>query len=136
MQYIQNRQFSENAYEVYRVYLGLGTVAARQARASDATNYLQKALEYNPRGDGAYAQLGGVLLMWGHNSGEAIALLQKAIRLSAVNELARDYLGVALVNQGHYEEGIKYFREALQLNPELKSAKQHLELALQGENQR
>ena len=96
----------------------------------EASAYLQKALEIYPQGDGAYTQLGGVLLTWGSDYKGAMSLLEKAIQLSAVNELARDYMGVALLNQGQYEQAIQYFREALQINPGLESARQHLEIAL------
>ena len=88
----------------------------------------------HPQGDGAYTQLGGVLITWGQRYGDAMVLLEKAIQLSAVNEFARDYMGVALVNQGKYEQAIKYFREALEINPDLESAKQHLQVALQAKN--
>jgi tetratricopeptide (TPR) repeat protein len=40
-------------------------------------------------------------------------------------------MGVALVNQGHVEKAITYFRQALEINPDLESAKQHLQFALQ-----
>jgi tetratricopeptide (TPR) repeat protein len=101
---------------------------------AEAVAYLQKALEVYPEGDGAYAQLGGVLITWGQNYKDAMALLDKAIQLSAVNEFARDYMGVALLNQGQYDQAIKYFQEALRINPDLQSAKQHLELALHAKN--
>ena len=91
-------------------------------------------MEIYPQGDGAYTQLGGVLITWGQRYGDAMVLLEKAIQLSAVNEFARDYMGVALVNQGKYEQAIKYFREALEINPDLESAKQHLQVALQAKN--
>jgi len=141
LEYFQNAlkrtsdtRFLQSSYESYRIYLGLGTVAARQAKPAEAVEYLQKAMEIYPQGDGAYTQLGGVLITWGQRYGDAMVLLEKAIQLSAVNEFARDYMGVALVNQGKYEQAIKYFREALEINPDLESAKQHLQVALQAKN--
>jgi tetratricopeptide (TPR) repeat protein len=38
-------------------------------------------------------------------------------------------MGVALMNQGEVERAIQYFRQALEINPELESAKQHLDVA-------
>ena len=130
----EDARFAQSPYESYRIYLGLGTAAARQSMPAEAVAYLQKALEVYPEGDGAYAQLGGVLITWGQNYKDAMALLDKAIQLSAVNEFARDYMGVAFLNQGQYDQAIKYFQEALQINPDLQSAKQHLELALHAKN--
>jgi len=134
LQHVEDPRFAQNPYESYRIYLGLGTAAARQSMPVEASAYLQKALEFYPQGDGAYAQLGGVLLTWGSDYKGAMSLLEKAIQLSAVNELARDYMGVALLNQGQYEQAIKYFQEALQINPDLASAKEHLRLALQAKD--
>jgi tetratricopeptide (TPR) repeat protein len=129
--FLDDPRFASIPYESYRVYLGLGIAEARESKVVEAVDHLQKALDIYPEGDGAYATLGGVLVSQGQDYPGAMALLEKAMQLSAVNELARDYMGVALVNQGQYEQAVKYFREALQINPDLESAKQHLEIALQ-----
>jgi Tfp pilus assembly protein PilF len=60
----------------------------------------------------------------------ATALLETAMKLNPLNDLARDYMGVALMNQGQTDRASQYFREALVINPGLESAKQHLEVAL------
>jgi protein O-mannosyl-transferase len=120
----------QNQGEDYRIYHGLGLVAALQSRPDDAVKFLEKALEIDPQGDAAYTTLGGVLVNQGRDPGRGTALLEKAIRLNPVNDLARDYMGVALLNQGRVEEAVQYFRQALEINPDLASAQQHLEIAL------
>jgi Tfp pilus assembly protein PilF len=130
LQHTTDSRFVQVDYEKYRIYLQLGTVAAREKKPTDAKAYLKRALEIYDAGDGAYTQLGGVLINEDHDYDNAVVLLEKAIRLSATNELARDYMGVALFNKGQHEQAVKYFREALQINPDYLEAKQHLEVAL------
>jgi tetratricopeptide (TPR) repeat protein len=133
LQHVNDRRFLQDPYESYRIYHGLGLTAARQGKPADAVTHLQKALEINPLGDAAYATLGAVFVNQGWDTPGAVALLEKAIKLNPTNDLAKDYLGVALMNQGKVEPAIQYFRGALEINPDLKSAKQHLELALQAQ---
>jgi tetratricopeptide (TPR) repeat protein len=130
LQHIADSRFIQSSYESYRIYHGLGLAAARQSKPAEAVAHLQKALEIYPQGDGAYTTLGGVFVSQGWNHADAMTLLEKAIKLNPVNDLARDYMGVALMNQGQVEPAIRYFREALEINPELESARQHLEVAL------
>ena len=49
--------------------------------------------------------------------------------MGPVNEVARDYLGIALLNTGRYAEVIPYFRESLAINPNYADAQLHLEIA-------
>jgi Tfp pilus assembly protein PilF len=130
MQYLDDPRFIYDSYESYRIYHGLGLAAARQAKPAEAVAYLKKALEIYPQGDAAYTTLGGVFVSQGWDYSGAVALLDKAIKLNPVNDLAKDYMGVVLMNQGQVEPAIQYFREALQINPDLESAKQHLEVAM------
>jgi tetratricopeptide (TPR) repeat protein len=57
--------------------------------------------------------------------------MNKALEINPKSELNRDYLGVALLNQGEYQQAIASFREALRINPDYQPAKQHLDFALQ-----
>jgi tetratricopeptide (TPR) repeat protein len=130
LQHIDDPRFIQSSYESYRIYHGLGLAAARLNKAEEAVQHLRKALEFYPQGDGAYTTLGGVYVSQNWDHTEAVQLLEKAINLNPVNDLARDYLGVALVNKGQIEPAIRYFREALEINPGLQSAKEHLDVAL------
>lgn len=128
---LKDERFIQTPYESYRIYHGLGLAAARESKPASAVPYLQKAIDLYPLGDAAYTTLGGVLVNTGQDYGRAMALLEKAIQLNPTNDLARDYMGVALINQGHIDKAITYFRQALEINPDLESAKQHLQFALQ-----
>ena len=136
LEHMDDRRFFRASDDVYRTYLGLGTIAFQEMKPMEAVDYLQMALEINPQGHEAYTQLGGVLINFGANYRDAAGFLEKAVKLSAVNEVARYYLGVALFNLGRPDDAIQYFREALQLNPELEAAKQYLDLALKSKGAR
>jgi tetratricopeptide (TPR) repeat protein len=130
LQHVDDPRFIQSSYESYRIYHGLGLAAARLGKADEAVRHLRKAIEIYPQGDGAYTTLGGVYVSQNWDHSEAMQLLEKAINLNPVNDLARDYIGVALVNKGQIEPAIRYFREALEINPGLASAKEHLDVAL------
>ena len=59
----------------------------------------------------------------------AIENFAKAIELGPLNEVARDYLGIAMLNQGNYKDAIPYFQEALKINPNYEDARAHLAIA-------
>jgi Tfp pilus assembly protein PilF len=130
LKHVDDPRFVRSSYEEYRAYHGLGLAAARQSRPVEAVTFLQKALKIYPQGDAAYTTLGGVFVNQGWDYAGALTLLDKAVKLNPVNDLARDYMGVALMNHGEVDRAIQYFHEALQINPDLESAKQHLDLAL------
>jgi Tfp pilus assembly protein PilF len=127
-------RFIQEVYERYRTDLGFGVIAARESRIADAKKLLYQALEYEPKGDGAYATLAAVFMNHDHDYAKAVDLLRKAIEISPKSELNWDYMGVALLNQGLHERAISAFREALRINPNFEPAKQHLQIALQKMN--
>ncbi len=116
-------------YEEYRALIGLGALAARTQEYSDARRLLTRALEVNPAGDWAYLYLGGVQLEADGNYEGAIDNFEKAIELGPLNEVARDYMGIALLNSGRYADAIPYFQESLEINPNYADARLHLEIA-------
>jgi tetratricopeptide (TPR) repeat protein len=65
------------------------------------------------------------------NIEQAMELFKKAIDLGPVNEVARDYMGIALFNMKRNEEAARYFKEALSINPMYKDAQVHLDMATQ-----
>src|SRR4030095_14525518 len=62
LQRMQDGRFTQTPYETYRIYHGLGLVAARQGKPAEAITRLEKAIEAYPQGDAAYTTLGGVLV--------------------------------------------------------------------------
>jgi len=114
--------------EKYRAQVGLGALAARHQQYAEAKDHLNEALKINPRGDWAYLYLGGVVMEGEGNYELAMQLFRKAIELGPVNEVARDYMGVALFNMKRYKEAVPYFQEALKINPTYKDAQAHLDM--------
>jgi tetratricopeptide (TPR) repeat protein len=131
LQSLDNPVYMQAAEEKYRAYVGLGAVAARVQQYPEAKEYLVKALEIKPRGDWAYLYLGGVIMEGDGDYPAAIQNFQKAIDLGPTNEVARDYMGIALFNLKRYPEAVRYFNEALAINPTYKDAESHLAMARQ-----
>jgi tetratricopeptide (TPR) repeat protein len=79
--------------------------------------------------------MGGISLEADNDIPKAIEQFQTAIRLGPVNELARDYLGIAYFNQGRFEEAKAEFEAALKINSTSRDARAHLEMAKQALSQ-
>jgi len=132
VEYMKSDRYVRFPYEMYRAHVGLGALAARAGRYAEATEHFQEAIEINPNGDWGYLYLGGVFMEADGDYNKAIANFQKAIDLGPLNEVARDYLGVAMLNQKNYKEAIRYFEEALKINPNYEDARSHLAIAFRG----
>jgi protein O-mannosyl-transferase len=128
LRYLASRTYLQADNERYRAEVGLGALAARRQQYSEAKQHLNEALKINPRGDWAYLYLGGVVMEGDGNMEQAMELFRKAIDLGPVNEVARDYMGVALFNMKRYKEAVPYFQEALKINPTYKDAQTHLDM--------
>ena len=57
----------------------------------------------------AYATLGALMINVDRDYGRAVPLLEKAVKLNATSELARDYLGVVFFNQRQYDQAENTF---------------------------
>jgi tetratricopeptide (TPR) repeat protein len=116
-------------YEKYRAHVGLGALEARARRFQEARQHFQEALAIHPQGDWAYLYMGGVYLEADGDYARAMEHFRKAMELGPLNEVARDYMGIALLNQGNHREAIRYFQEALAINPNYQEARGHMETA-------
>jgi tetratricopeptide (TPR) repeat protein len=128
-QYMQSDTYVRYPYELYRAYIGLGAIEARAGRYTEAREHFKKAIEVNPNGDWGYLYLGGVFMEADRDYTQAVTNFQKAIQLGPLNEVARDYMGIAMLNQKKNAEAIQYFEEALKINPNYEDARQHLNIA-------
>ena len=129
IRYMDGGRYVVFPYELYRAQVGLGAIAARAGSYGDAREHLQKAIEINPRGDWGYLYLGGIFMEADNDYPKAIENFKKAIELGPLNEVARDYLGIAMLNQKNYREAIRYFEEAININPTYEDARNHLAVA-------
>ena len=131
IKYMESDRYVRDPYELYRAYVGLGAIEARAGRYAEAREDFKKAIGVNPNGDWGYLYLGGIFMEAEGDYPKAIENFRKAIELGPLNEVARDYLGVAMLNQKNYAEAIGYFEEALKINPNYEDARNHLAIASQ-----
>jgi Flp pilus assembly protein TadD len=115
--------------EYYRVHVGLGAILARAKRYPEAREHLEYAHKLVPNNDWPYLYLGGISMEADNDLPKAIEQFQTAIRLGPLNEVARDYLGIAYFNQGRFAEAKAAFEEAMKINPTNKEVHAHLEMA-------
>jgi tetratricopeptide (TPR) repeat protein len=121
--------------DYYRIHIGLGAILARARRYPEAREHLETARKLFPEGEWSYLYMGGISLEADNDIPKAIEQFQTAIRLGPVNELARDYLGIAYFNQGRFEEAKAEFEAALKINSTSRDARAHLEMAKQALSQ-
>jgi tetratricopeptide (TPR) repeat protein len=129
LQYIETGQYVYVPADRYRAEVGLGAIAARTGAWDEARHHLEKAIEINPTGEWGYLYLGGVFMQATGDYANAIENFKKAIELGPLNEVARDYMGIAMLNQSDYKDAIAYFEEALKINPTYQDARNHLAIA-------
>lgn len=128
-------KYTFQAYETYRAFVGLGAIEARKQNYPQARAHLEKARAAHPQGEWPYLYLGGIAMEADNNIPQAIEYLNKAIQLGPVNEVARDYMGIALFNAGRIPEAMAQFQEALRIDPTYLPAQQHVELVQQRQRQ-
>jgi tetratricopeptide (TPR) repeat protein len=129
LQYMDAARFVYVPADRYRAEVGLGAIAARMRAWDEAKRHLEKAIEINPGGEWGYLYLGGVFMQANGDYAGAIVNFKKAIELGPLNEVARDYMGIAMLNQNDYKDAVAYFQEALKINPNYQDARDHLEVA-------
>ena len=129
VRYMDSDRYARFPHELYRAEVGLGAIAARAGKYAEARQHFERAIQINPAGDWSYLYLGGVFMEETGDYTRAIENFTKAIKLGPLNEVARDYLGIAMLNQGNYKDAIRYFQEALKINPNYEDARSHLAIA-------
>jgi tetratricopeptide (TPR) repeat protein len=104
--------------KLYKAHYRTGVVLQAQDKLREADAEYRKAIEANPRFVPPYLKLGDMYLDNDYDK-EAAQVFQNAILASDTEGEAHQGLGEALQKQKQYEEAIKEFTKAVQLNPEL-----------------
>jgi len=126
---LEGDRYAYSEADRYRAEIGIGALDARARKFTNARKHFEQAREINPKGEWSYLYLGGLILEAESDYPKAIELFREAIRLGPLNEVARDYLGIALFNQGKFQEAADSFRQALTINPKYELARTHLDMA-------
>ena len=112
----------------------LGAALMVLDRSEEALPHLQHAVQIRPWDTAGHLNLAGVLTLTGH-SRDAITEYETAIPGAAdpkVKAVACETLGRLYGETGNYQKALKFYRQALQINPEQDSAKEglaHVELS-------
>ncbi len=131
LELLNSRKYAQLPDDYYRAHIGLGAVLARAKQYGPAREHLEVAQKMAPNGEWPHLYLGGISMEADNDIPKAIEQFQTAIRLGPINEVARDYLGVAYFNQGRMQEAKAAFEEALKINPTFTDARNHLALVEQ-----
>ncbi len=109
---------------------GLLTVAATLLERGDldgAEKVLRRAIELDPRGAGAYVNLGSVELGRGHDA-EAARWYRRALALDANHADAWFNLGLVLSREGEHLEAARAYENVLKIDPGRSDARVNLAL--------
>ena len=101
---------------VTKQFLNAGNKSYKRGDVSKATNYYEKALEFDPEFYLAYFQL-GVLQKKQGQSKKAIESLKKVIKINPDHDKTWFTLGTAYEADGNNEEAIEHYKTAIDINP-------------------
>jgi tetratricopeptide (TPR) repeat protein len=106
-----------------RILHDLGMVLMHQKKLDEAIKYLSAALQLMPNGlDKQYSAVNmhynlGRALLYKANSKEAMVHLSKTVNLAPNHAQAHYWLALALADQGKFDQTLKHYSKAIQLNP-------------------
>ena len=103
-------------------YASLGLMRSLQGDVRAAESALSRAIALDPNNAKAHHWYGDLLIYGLGDPGAAIPMLQKARRLDPLSPVITVTLGEAYSTSGNLAEGLRYFREALEIDPEFISA--------------
>jgi TolB-like protein/Tfp pilus assembly protein PilF len=103
-------------------YASLGLMRSLQGNVRGAESALTRAIALDPNNAKAHHWYGDILIYGLGDPGAAIPMLQKARRLDPLSPVITVTLGEAYSTSGNLAEGLRYFREALDIDPEFISA--------------
>jgi len=114
------------------IYYNLGVVLIEQGRHGQALAYLNKALEFDP--DHSQALLNSAMLIQESGSSQlrqlAVDRLNKIVEKGQVNERVYFNLGMLSMDGGNLETSEYWFRKAIELKNDFRSALFNIALLL------
>ena len=110
----QERERREHGFPEIAIH-GKGVELMRQARYSEAIDYLRRALDLNPLYYNVYGNLGACYLYQG-NLDSALVLLKIADGVNPYNASIINNIGTAYLRKGEFEHAEKYFLKSLHID--------------------
>ena len=114
--YSEHAKARKGLDNVTKQFLNAGNKAYKRGDLSKATDYYEKALEFDPNFYLAYFQL-GVLQKKQGKSKIAITTLKKVIKIKPDHDKTWFTLGTAYETDGLSEQAIEHYSKAIELNP-------------------
>jgi TolB-like protein/Tfp pilus assembly protein PilF len=99
-------------------YASLGLMRSLQGDVRAAESALSRAIALDPNNAKAHHWYGDILIYGLGDPGAAIPMLQKARRLDPLSPVITVTLGEAYSTGGNLAEGLRFFRKALDIDPE------------------
>jgi TolB-like protein/Tfp pilus assembly protein PilF len=103
-------------------YASLGLMRSLQGDVRAAESALSRAIALDPNNAKAHHWYGDLLIYGLGDPGAAIPMLQKARRLDPLSSVITVTLGEAYSTSGNLAEGLRFFRKALDIDPDFISA--------------
>ena len=114
--YPEHKKARKGLDNVTKQFLNAGNKSYKRGDISKATNYYEKALEYDSEFYLAYFQL-GVLQKKQGQSKKAIESLQKVIEIKPDHDKTWFTLGTAYEADGNNKDAIFHYNKAIEINP-------------------
>ena len=114
--YPEHKKARKGLDNVTKQFLNAGNKSYKRGDVSKATNYYEKALEFDPEFYLAYFQL-GVLQKKQGQSKKAIESLNKVLEINPDHDKTWFTLGTAYESDGNNQEAIAHYNKAIDINP-------------------
>jgi len=93
-----------------------GQLLISENKYEEALEFINQALEINPKNDYTLLWKGSVLINLGKHE-EVLEVFNQALEINPKNDIALSSKGFALVNLGKHEEALEFINQALEINP-------------------
>jgi len=117
----------ENPNDAFVLQL-LGTAYLNMENNKKASTMFEKALKLQPENIIALNNLAWLYSMAGNN--KALPLAEKAYRINSEDGGIQDTYGWILLQQGHYEKGLRVLEQAIRQLPDVPEVQYHYAVAL------
>jgi Tfp pilus assembly protein PilF len=102
--------------KLFKAFWRLGLVYMYEEKPKEADAALRQAIELNPRMDKPFVALGQLYLNWDADK-EAAQVFSECVRANENSAECYNFYGVSLKQLKQYDQAVKAFKEAIDLDP-------------------